>query len=234
MMNNRSDFILALSQHLGKVLSVYDVNWSESKILFIAPSFNNYQKDSVNFKNRPFELWTIQRFANATVVLNKHQSNSKAELKALKNDGKTDDNDAITTLNKEVKSYTFEEHYAKSSEAVVQKFESIMEGVADWGDVEFVPKSPYISLMLNGTTIAFFNFRKKHISVDLLRGTEKLDGSFSTKFFTLNDPQGWSDSRHWVWKSGVKGHFYKITIDADSDSEYLIFLIKQKYNIIKD
>lgn len=233
MMNNRSDFILALSQHLGKVLNVNDVSWPESKILFVAPSFNNYQKDSVNFKNLPFELWTIQRFSNDTVVLNRHQSNSKAELKALKGDGYSDSNDAISTLNKEVQSYTFEDHYSKSSSAVVEQFESLMEGMEDWGDIEFVPKGKYISLMHGGTTIAYFNFRKKDISIELLRGNEKLDGSRSKNFFTLNDPESISEAKQWVWSSGVKGHFYKVVLDAKSDIEYFNFLLKQKYNSLK-
>ena len=233
MMNNRSDFILALSQHLGKVLNVNDVSWPESKILFVAPSFNNYQKDSVNFKNLPFELWTIQRFSNNTVVLNRHQSNSKAELKALKGEGYSESNDAISTLNKEVKSYTFEDHFSKSAAAIVEQFESLMEGMEDWGDIEFVPKGKYISLMDGGTTIAYFNFRKKDISIELLRGNEKLDGSRSKNFFTLNDPESISETKQWVYRSGVKGYAYIVVLNAKSDVEYFNFLLKQKYNSLK-
>ena len=232
MMNNKSDFILALSQHLGKVLQVNDVNWSESKILFVAPSFNNYQKDSVNFKNLPFELWTIQQFSNNTVVLNQHHSNSKAELKALGGDGQSVSGDAISTLNKEVKSYSFHDHYSKSTAAVVEQFESLMESMNDWGDVEFVPKAGYISLMHGSTTVAYFNFRKKDVKIELVRGIEKLDGTLSKNFFSLNDPEGIASSRSWTWKSGAKGRIYQIAMAGNSDIDYLHFLIKQKYNAL--
>ena len=42
-------------------LKVDEIDWSQSKIIFVSPSFNSYQKDSVNFKNLPFEAlddWT--------------------------------------------------------------------------------------------------------------------------------------------------------------------------------
>ena len=76
MLNNKADFLLRLSQHKGKVLEMKDVDWSQSKIIFVAESFNSYQKDSVNFDNLPFELWEIKRFTNKTIVFNKQKSNS--------------------------------------------------------------------------------------------------------------------------------------------------------------
>lgn len=48
MLNNKSDFILVLSHHLGKLLKVEDIDWGQSRIIFVSPSFNSYQKDSVN------------------------------------------------------------------------------------------------------------------------------------------------------------------------------------------
>jgi hypothetical protein len=53
LLNNKSDFILTLSQHYNRVLRTEDIDWSQSKIIFISQSFNSYQKDSVNFKNLP-------------------------------------------------------------------------------------------------------------------------------------------------------------------------------------
>ena len=73
LLNNKSDFLLTLSQHYNKVLRIEEIDWSQSKIIFVSPSFNSYQKDSVNFKNLPFELWEIKRFSNNTIVFNKHK-----------------------------------------------------------------------------------------------------------------------------------------------------------------
>ena len=77
LLNNKSDFVLVLSHHLNKVLKIENINWSGSKILFVSQSYNSYQKDSVNFKNLPFELWEIKRYSNESVLFNKHTSSSK-------------------------------------------------------------------------------------------------------------------------------------------------------------
>ena len=102
MLNNKADFLLRLSQHKGEVLEMKDVDWSQSKIIFVAESFNSYQKDSVNFDNLPFELWEIKRFSNNTIVFNKHKSNSSESIGSLTD---TKKNSALNEINKEVKVY---------------------------------------------------------------------------------------------------------------------------------
>ena len=112
------------------------------------------------------------------------------------------------------------------------KIITMMESMNDWGDVEFVPKAGYISLMHGSTTVAYFNFRKKDVKIELVRGIEKLDGTLSKNFFSLNDPEGIASSRSWTWKSGAKGRIYQIAMAGNSDIDYLHFLIKQKYNAL--
>lgn len=75
MLNNKSDFIIEYNERLNKNLRWDDVDWTQSRIIFISQSFSSYQKNSVNFKNLPFELWEIKRFKNDTIVLNQQISN---------------------------------------------------------------------------------------------------------------------------------------------------------------
>ena len=60
-----------------------DIDWSQSRIIFVSQSFNNYQKDSVNFKDLPFELWEIARYSNDQISLNKHVSTSTESVKTI-------------------------------------------------------------------------------------------------------------------------------------------------------
>ena len=80
MLENKADFIIEYNERLNKTLKRDDVDWTQSRILFISQSFSSYQRNSVNFKNLPFELWEIKRFNNDTIVLNKHNSTSKESL----------------------------------------------------------------------------------------------------------------------------------------------------------
>jgi len=229
MLNNKSDFILLLSHHLGKLLKVDDIDWGQSRIIFVSPSFNSYQKDSVNFKNLPFELWEVKRYSNNSLVLNQHISNSKEEIKSLG----TSTNNVISEVSKDIKTHTKEEHYRKTKKEVLDIYLSLTEGLSELGDVELVPKGQYISLMYQGTTICYFNFLKGYIRVDVLRGNEQPDGTRSKKFFYLDDPKGLSKEGNWNWKTGVQGHYYSIPLDDNSDINYLLFLIKQKYDNLK-
>ena len=99
-----------------------DVDWSQSRIIFVSPSFNSYQKDSVNFKDLPFELWEIKRYSNDTVVLNQHRSNSKESIETL-NPNTTDS--MISRVTKEVKVYTVEQHLSKTTKKVVDKWNEL-------------------------------------------------------------------------------------------------------------
>ena len=49
MLNNKSDFVLEYNESTNSKLKRDEVDWSQSRIIFISTSFNSYQKDSVNF-----------------------------------------------------------------------------------------------------------------------------------------------------------------------------------------
>lgn len=60
MLEYKSDFIVEYNESCNKNLKRGDVDWSQSKVIFVAPSFTNFQKQSSNFKNLPIELWEIK------------------------------------------------------------------------------------------------------------------------------------------------------------------------------
>ena len=227
LLNNKSDFLLTLSQHFNKVLRLEDIDWSQSKIIFVSPSFNSYQKDSVNFKNLPFELWEIKRFSNNTIVFNKHKSNSKESIDSLTN---SKNQNIITSVSKEVKVVDEDFHTSKSNLILVEKWKEIKESISNLEGVEITPKNSYISLMLNGKTLCYLIFRKNSITLEISRGNVNPDGSKSKNYFDLDDPKGISKEGSWEWKSGTKGTIYKVPMDKNTDLEYVMFLIKQKYN----
>jgi len=226
LLNNKSDFLLTLSQHYNKVLRIEDVDWSQSKIVFVSPSFNSYQKDSVNFKNLPFELWEIKRFSNNTIVFNKHTSSSNESIDSLTN---TKSKNVISSVSKEVKVFDDSEWMSKTNEELVQRWLDLRESVIALNDVELVPKRDYISLMLGNKTICYFNFQKTKIRMDFVRGNIKTDGSKSKNFFSLDDPKEMSIEGSWEWKDGTKGNVYKVSLDKNFDVDYVKFLINQKY-----
>ena len=65
-----------------------------------------------------------------------------------------------------------------------------------------------------------------------MRGNTLTDGSKSKNFFTIDDPKGVTEEYSWTWKNGVKGNTYRTQFFKDSDVDYFIYLMKQKYKNI--
>ena len=56
VLENKSDIILEIQDVYGRRLKKDEVDWSNTKIVFISPSFSTYQKESINFQDLPIEL----------------------------------------------------------------------------------------------------------------------------------------------------------------------------------
>ena len=76
-------------------------------------------------------------------------------------------------------------------------------------------------------------FRKNHITIGMGRGNVNPDGTKSKNYFDIDDPKGITEEGSWEWKTGVKGHYYNITLDEKTDTEYLMYLLSQKYQALK-
>src|SRR6218665_3384757 len=79
MLNNKADFILEFNESQPTILKRTDVDWSQSKVIFISPQFTNYQREAINFKDLPIELWEIKRFENDTISFDQIQKTSAKE-----------------------------------------------------------------------------------------------------------------------------------------------------------
>lgn len=226
LLNNKSDFVLVLSHHLNKVLKIENINWSGSKILFVSQSYNSYQKDSVNFKNLPFELWEIKRYSNESVLLNKHTSSSKESIDSLSN---ISSKSLVSNVSKEVRVVDEDVHIGKCDEDLKILWDDLKSRMDDLEGVDLIVKNNYINWVYLGKNICYFIFRKSSIVLELGRGNVNPDGSKSKNYFNIDDPKKISKESSWTWKSGTKGTIYKIPIKKNSDIDYLMFLIKQKY-----
>jgi len=226
LLNNKSDFVLVLSQYLNKVLKINEINWTGSKIIFVSQSFNSYQKDSVNFKNLPFELWEIKRYSNNSVIFNKHTSTSKESIDSLSSNS---NKSLVSNVNKEVKVVDEEVHLNKTSSELQEVWEELKNRINELEGVELIVKNNYINWVYLGKNICYFLFRKSSIELEIGRGNVNTDGSKSKNYFNIDDPKKISKEYGWTWKNGVQGTIYKISIKKNSDIDYLMFLIKQKY-----
>ena len=231
MLNNKSDFILEYNEKTKNTLRRDSVNWTQSRIIFISPSFNSYQKNSVNFKDIPFELWEVKKYSNKTVSLNPIISNSKESIENISKTG----NSIIKTVNEEVKVITIDDLIINS----VQKVKDIWEKVqlqitgTDFDETRFNFNKSYMRFSrLDNSVISYFGFRKNSLRVTIIGGTVYDSGKRTSKnYFELDDYKKMSKKMIKKYKDGITTQVeYKINIDNEKDVDYVVSLLKQKYN----
>ncbi len=79
LLNNKADFILLLQEKTQKNYKKNDIDWSQTRVIFVADWFTRYQQESINFKDLPIELWEMKQFSNNNIVYNSIKAASTSE-----------------------------------------------------------------------------------------------------------------------------------------------------------
>lgn len=227
MLENKAEFILEYNERLGETLKREDIDWSSSRVLFVSPSFNSYQKNSVNFKDVPFELWEIKRFSGDLILLEQHKSSSKESIEKFSN-ANTD----ILNVTSEVKVHSESEHLSRVGTELQNTWEELKGKFLELDDTGVRVKRDYVAVTKGKKTVFYTKFQKKALVLEFIRGDESADGVKSKSFFDLKDPEGVAITKDFRWKSGVKHYDYEIRVNSKSDLDYVVYLLKQKYESI--
>ncbi|MBL63437.1 MAG: hypothetical protein CMI30_08515 [Opitutae bacterium] len=229
MVNNKAEFILEYNERMEQSLKRAEVDWASSKVLFIAPSFNAYQCNSINFSDVPFELWEIRKFENGLLALEQLESTSSESIEKL---ASKDSKSVISKVNSEVKTLTIEEHVQMLDKEFREIWDGLQERLQQLEGGTFYSTNSYVSFKRDGTSVCVMKYRKKEIQIELLRGNTKPEGVKSKEFFTLDDPKQIAKKRSWKWKSGVRGNKYLIPLKKLEQLDYVMFLIDQKFKAL--
>lgn len=212
MLNNKSDFILEYNERCDKTLKRGDVDWSQSRVIFISPAFSKYQQKAIHFKDLPIELWEISKYDNKTILYNRLKSpeTSESVSKISKK------SDVVQKVSREVKVYSEDDHLQKSSEKTKELYEEIKERILTLDEnIEIIPRKFYIG------------FVKESNFTDITIQKSKLKIFINMQKGQLNDPKGIARdiSNIGHWGNGD----YEISISNLEQIDYLMSLIKQSY-----
>jgi len=215
LLNNKSDFVLEYIENGNDSIRKDEIDWSQSRVIFISPQFTDYQKHSVNFKDVPFELWEIKRYKNNLVGLVQHKTSSNESVNTI---SKSKDN-IVNKVSKQVKVYSEEDHINKPkvTESIKEIYSELKDRLLNLGDdIEIVPRSIYIS------------YKRKSNFFDIHFLKSGLWCWLNMKKGELDDPKIITRDVSSIGHYGVGD--YELFINEDSDLDYCMFLIKQSYN----
>lgn len=214
MLNNKADFVLEYNETKKEPLKRETVEWSQSKVIFISPSFTSYQREAINFKDLPIELWEVKRYGNKTVSYSQIQTAGAKE--SVKTISRKDD--TIQKVSKEIKVFTEQEHLENVGDETKELYEKVKSAILNLDNLEVKPKQQYIAFV-GSTNIADIYIKRKAIKM------------------WLNIPQGKLNDPKKIARDVTNiGHWgngdYEVQFQTDEDLEYILSLVKQsiKYN----
>ena len=217
MLDNRADFVLEFNESTGENLKREEVDWSQSRVIFVSPSFNTFQKGSVNFKDIPFELWEIKKYNNGLIGLNQISSKSKESIKTVK---KTQQK-----VLSEVKVNEESSLLDKTNANIQQLYEDIKGVASGWDDFNFRVKTSYIAFFRGNKAKIFLNIQKSKIKIHLLRRVDYKGNVNSTPVkYEIDDPKSIFELKKYEYKE-----VYEYNMKNDNNFDYIMMVLKHKY-----
>ena len=213
MLERKADFVLQYNIKTKLSLTIKDIDWSQSRIIFVSPIFTVYQLNATDFKNIPVDLVKVTRYEENIVEIDfiKKMSNVKVQ-------------DIQTGLiqkevNNEIIVYTEEDHLSKVPENIRNIYEKLKNRILELDDIDVEAKKLYIA------------FKGSRNITDIECHKNKLKIYINMKKDSLNDPlkiaKDISNKGH--WGNGD----YCVEINNEDDIDNIIPLIKQSLKLNK-
>lgn len=213
MLERKADFVLQYNIKTRSSLTTQDIDWSQSRIIFVSPIYTAYQLNATDFKNIPVDLVKVTRYEDDIIEIDfiKKTSNVKVQdiqMESIQND-----------VNKEIIVYTEEDHLSKVSDNIKRVYEELKNRILELDDIDVEAKKLYIAFK-GIRNIADIEFHKNKLKIYI-----------NMKKDSLNDPLKLTKDISGIghWGNGD----YCIIIDKKDDIDNVIPLIKQSLKVNK-
>ena len=218
MLNNKADFILEYNEQKNKSLKRNDIDWSQSKVIFVSPSFTTYQREAINFKDLPIELWEVKKYDNDTISFEQIQkASAKESIKTI-----TRNNETVEQVTEELKVFTEQEHLLKAEFETRELYEILKERLINLHDnVTLNPRKHFVGFKVDGNTFCDVVLQGKSLKIYLNLKSGQLED-------LKNLARDVSNVGH--WGNGA----YEVKMNDTEEIDYILSLIKQALKKNKD
>ena len=210
MLNNKAEFVLEINDCLGKNLKKDDIDWTQTRVIFVSSSFTDNQKQATNFKDIGIELWEVKRYENGYLsIIPVKKTNNVESIKSL-----TGKSAFFEKISKEIKIYTEEEHLNGIPEKIKELYEDFKSSILSLDpSIEIHPRKLYIGFKKR-TNLCDIEIQKKVLKIYL-----------NAKWGSIED------SKHLFQNISNVGHWgngdYRVIVSDDKNLEYIMSVLKQ-------
>lgn len=214
LLNNKADFVLEYNERNQKSLRKDEIDWSQSKVIFIASSFTKYQQEAIGFQDLPIELWEIKQFDNDLILFNELRASEKSEsIKTVVKDKKAQ------AVSREIKQYSVQDHFQPNWETTKVLYEVMSQRILELDSrIEITPTKNYIGFKIDKSIVVALNTRSTKLILDLPRVQPE----------DLRDPDGRTKYVKGSFENWNK-HLTRFEVENEEDIDYGMMLARQVY-----
>ena len=213
LLERKADFVLKYNEKTNLNLKITDIDWSQSRIIFVSPIYTKYQINATDFKNIPVDLIKVTRYEDGIINVDfiKKESEIKVDSIQITSDQKE--------VSKEIVVYIEEDHLSKVNNSTKELYEDLKDRILNLDDIDIDVKKVYIA----------FKGRKNIVDIEFTRDKLKID--INMKKGTLDDPLNITQDITTIghWGNGD----YRVTISKKEEIDNVIPLIRQSLEINK-
>lgn len=214
LLNNKADFVLEYNERCKKNLRKDKIDWSQSKVIFVANSFTKYQQEAMGFQDLPIELWEVKQYENNLISLNELRASEKNESIKTVAKGKN-----AEVVSREIKQYSVEYHFKPNWNKAKTFFEIISQRILEFDSrFDIHPVGDYIGFNIGGKNVICIKTKSYGLLLELSRVRPE----------DLKDPE----KKAKYYKNSFKNwgkHMSTINVETEDDIDYAVMLAKQVY-----
>lgn len=163
--DHKGDFQIAANKELG---SEIEVDWSDIRVICIAPEYKKFDLHAVQVMGANIELWQYKLYENGILNIEevfKRSNNSNSNSSIEDYDGKNPvmvEAGRKAAVTRRTATYTIEEHYTSLNEDMQNLFNQAREYIVNIdGAIEEAPKKNYIAYKTSQNFVCLQTSKRK-------------------------------------------------------------------------
>lgn len=164
--DHKGDFQIAANRAVGKEI---EVDWSDIRVICLAPEYKKYDLHAVQVMGANIELWQYKIYENG--ILNIEEVYRRTTSASHQESGEFDTKNPVmieagrkAALTRKTAIYTLEEHYQSLDEAMLDLFNNVRDYIISIDtSIEETPKKYYIAYKTSQNFVCLQTYKKKLI-----------------------------------------------------------------------
>ena len=210
-LENKADLVLEYIDKTKKQLKREDIDWSQTRVIFVSSEFTENQLSASNFKDLAIDLYEIKRYKNDIIFINKIKKSKSAEsIKTI-----TKNEERLTKTMEQIISYNEEYHLNNIADNIKELYQGYKNAILNLiPNLEILFNKFYISYKINNKNIVSIKIQQKNIKLWINAKQDMIDDSKKISKNVAN-----------IGHHGVGE--YEFSIEDNKNLEYIMSLIKQ-------